>query len=86
MITGVIVLGGRKIKQQLSVYVKVVAQVIYNGKEHVKNISSSEEAGYAAGMAVKEEESFEFVYGELINKANNKALMILNRFLEEIGI
>lgn len=78
-------LVGAEQKQQIYVYVKISVQVIYKGKEHVKNISVSEEDSYVASRATRgRRDAFQFIYGELINKANNKALMVLNRFSKKL--
>jgi len=73
--------------------VKVLLIVTKNSEESTKIISTSSEDSYVQGIGTgtstsniyRGKESLEYIHARNINKANNKIIMMINSYLEEIG-
>ena len=64
----------------ISAKLKIQITVIKDGKENTKMITAtSEGAHYGQGKPMA-------AHGENVNKVNNKAIMIINSYFEEIGL
>ena len=74
--------------------IKVFLSVYHNGKKYEKIISTTSEDTYVHGVGTgtgtssiyKGKNSVEHVHARNINKANNKLVMMINSYLEEIGL
>ncbi len=65
--------------------VKINVLIERDGKQMTKNISGTSESPFSSkGSASKD--VIARTHGENINKANNKVLMLLNAYFEEIGL
>ena len=64
----------------ISAKLRIQITIHMNGEEHTKMITAtSEGANYAYGAPMA-------AHGENVNKANNKAIMLINAYFEEIGL
>ncbi len=74
--------------------VKVLVIVNKNGEEYRRIINASSEDHFVQGIGTgtstsniyRGKESIEFIHARNINKANNKVIMMLNSYLEELGL
>ena len=74
--------------------VKVLLTINHNGEEYTKMISVSSEANHVSGMGTgtntsnlyRGKESIQHVHANNINKANNKVVMMMNSYFDEIGL
>lgn len=70
----------------LTANVKINITIIRNGQEYTKSISATSDDKYTTGIFSKNSDSPEGTHGNNINNANNKAIMLLNTYLQENGL
>jgi len=84
---------GGEINTMCIAKVKVLLIVTKNSEESTKIISTSSEDSYVQGIGTgtstsniyRGKESLEYIHARNINKANNKIIMMINSYLEELG-
>lgn len=89
-----VMLAGGEITQILTAKVVGKVSVTINGAVHVKKIVASSENTFISGMGTgtstsnihRGKQSIQHVHAENINKANNKFLMQINSFFEELEL
>ncbi|MCC7430747.1 hypothetical protein IT568_07900 [bacterium] len=87
-------LAGGEINIMCLAKVKVLLTVIKDGEELTKIISVSSEDTYVSGISTgtstsniyRGKDSLEHTHAGNINKANNKVIMMMNSYFEEIGL
>ena len=88
------VMFGGEINNLCVANLKLLLKVEANGKTLTKNISVTSEDNFVQGIGTgtstsnvyRGSNSIEYVHARNINKVNNKALMLLNSYFEEIGL
>lgn len=88
------VLVGGEINMVCVAKVKVLLTIIQNGEESTKLISTTSEDTYVQGVGTgtstsniyRGKDSIEFTHARNINKVNNKIIMMVNAYLEELGL
>ncbi len=89
-----VALGGGEITIMCVAKVKVLLTVNRNGKESNKIINITSEDSYVSGIGTgtstsnlyRGKDSLEYTHANNINKANNKVVMMINSYFEEIGL
>ena len=87
-------LAGGEINIMCLAKVKVLLTVIKDGEELTKIISVSSEDTYVSGIGTgtstsnihRGKDSLEHTHARNINKSNNKVIMMMNSYFEEIGL
>ncbi len=88
-----VALVGGEINTMCVAKIKVLVSVYKDGKNNTKVLSTTAEDTYVAGVGTgtstsniyRGKNSIEYVHASNINKANNKIIMMLNAYLEEMG-
>ena len=89
-----VALGGGEMNIMCVAKVKVLLTVNRNGKESTKIINITSEDHYVSGIGTgtstsniyRGKNSLEYTHANNINKANNKVIMMINSYFEEIGL
>lgn len=86
--------AGGEINTMCIAKVKVLLTINKNSEEFTKIISTSSEDSYVQGIGTgtstsniyRGKDSLQYTHARNINKANNKIIMMINSYLEEIGL
>jgi hypothetical protein len=87
-------LVGGEMTTILTAKVKVKLNIVNDGKVYEKNIATSADENYVSGVGTGTQtsnlyrgaDSWELTIAKAINSANNKVVMMMNSYFEEIGL
>jgi hypothetical protein len=85
MSANAVILGGAPM-YNTAVRLKVLVNIVKDGKEDVRVITSSSEDSHTRGGRPNWREETDIFVARIVNDANNRALMLINSLFNEIGL